>query len=216
MNCLTLPARFGKTSVSMLRHKASFFSANEAHHQDSQRLAELYARQPARTQCKLCEASLGAPDFVKLGVGAGKRGRIASLRNESILQELRFGQIDVPHARPEGVDIRGAVVPRIRLSVIAGIDGITKCVRILISAIQMSAANANRVGDSPEAAHRRYWASKPARVRGTVADSGNFGDSGSSARSRPGGGRDSDPGSCAQSCDGVWWQFGKLFARFRV
>jgi 2-polyprenyl-3-methyl-5-hydroxy-6-metoxy-1,4-benzoquinol methylase len=63
-----MPARFGKAAGPMLRHKASFFASNDALLHNTHQIAELYVRQPPRTQCKNCDAPLSQPDFAKLGI----------------------------------------------------------------------------------------------------------------------------------------------------
>ncbi len=65
---LSMPARFGKSAGPMLRHKGSFFTSNDALIKNTEQLAELYSRQPLRTHCKNCDASLGPPVFTKLGI----------------------------------------------------------------------------------------------------------------------------------------------------
>ena len=61
--------RVGKSSKDILRHKQSFFDDNDRMLNTNKQQAELYAKGRQRTHCKNCESKLGAPVFVKLGVG---------------------------------------------------------------------------------------------------------------------------------------------------
>jgi len=60
--------RFGKSAGPLIALKQNFFQNNETLCAESRRIAVLYAAQSRRTQCKCCDARLGAPSFSKNGI----------------------------------------------------------------------------------------------------------------------------------------------------
>ncbi|MCH2022912.1 MAG: class I SAM-dependent methyltransferase [Saprospiraceae bacterium] len=61
--------RYGKSSSALLNQKTSFFAENEKHLKNQRRIAEIYVKQPKRTNCKNCNKELGTvTDLVKDGV----------------------------------------------------------------------------------------------------------------------------------------------------
>jgi SAM-dependent methyltransferase len=61
--------RYSKSSAFYQNTKKSFFSDNDALLARASRQNRLYASQPLRTHCKLCQAPLPATDFTSHGIG---------------------------------------------------------------------------------------------------------------------------------------------------
>jgi SAM-dependent methyltransferase len=60
--------KYSKPSSDILSQKQAFFSNNDALRAEMERINKVYAEQPRRTQCKMCEATLGDADFTSFGV----------------------------------------------------------------------------------------------------------------------------------------------------
>lgn len=56
---------YGKSLKDLLKHKKSFFDANENLLNDLLNINELYLKQPKRSNCKNCNFDLNGPSFIK-------------------------------------------------------------------------------------------------------------------------------------------------------
>ena len=58
--------QYGKSSVSLIKQKQSFFSDNDKHVKEQKKVSSIYMQQPARLYCKNCGKLLKVEsDFIK-------------------------------------------------------------------------------------------------------------------------------------------------------
>ena len=62
--------QYGKSSVSLIKQKKSFFNDNDKHVEIQRKISNIYSDQPIRLHCKNCGKPLKKEhDFVKNGIG---------------------------------------------------------------------------------------------------------------------------------------------------